>query len=102
VQHITSYLCYRVVIGNIFPLNDKAQALGASPVCWQNQTLGLTSFEVKNVRMQVVMTGLVATVMALNIFLLANYDYPFSGDVIVSPTAFQLDRDLFNSFVKQR
>jgi hypothetical protein len=59
-------------------------------------------FEVKNVRMQVVMTGLVATVMALNIFLLANYDYPFSGDVIVSPTAFQLDRDLFNSFVKQR
>lgn len=53
-------------------------------------------FEVKNERMQILMTSLVATVMALNVFLLANYDYPFSGDVNVRPTAFELDRDLFH------
>ena len=45
------------------------------------------------------MTGLVATVMALNIFLLANYDYPFSGDVHVSPAAFELDREIFKKFL---
>lgn len=59
-------------------------------------------FEVKNERIQMLMTGLVATVMALNIFLLANYDYPFSGDVIVSPTAFGLDRELFARFIQER
>lgn len=59
-------------------------------------------FEVRNERMQMLMTGLVGTVMALNIFLLANYDYPFSGDVTVSPTAFALDRELFAKFIQQR
>ncbi len=59
-------------------------------------------FEVKNEKVQVVMTALVATVMALNIFLLANYDYPFSGDVRVNPTAFQLDRNLFQGFLQKR
>lgn len=58
-------------------------------------------FEVKNERTQMIMTGLVATVMALNIFLLANYDYPFSGDVRVSPNAFQLDLDLFTKILKR-
>lgn len=56
-------------------------------------------FEVQNEKTQVLMTGLVATVMALNIFLLANYDYPFSGDVRVSSAAFQLDLDLFKKFL---
>jgi hypothetical protein len=56
-------------------------------------------FEVKSERVQVIMTGLVATVMALNIFLLANYDYPFSGDVAVAPTAFLLDRQAFNQML---
>jgi hypothetical protein len=52
-------------------------------------------FEVKNERTQVIMTALVSTVMGLNLFLLANYDYPFSGDVHVAPTAFELDREAF-------
>ncbi len=56
-------------------------------------------FEVKNERTQMLMTGLVATVMALNIFLLANYDYPFSGDVHVSSAAFELDLELFKKFL---
>ncbi len=56
-------------------------------------------FEVRNERTQILMTGLVATVMALNIFLLANYDYPFSGDVHVSPAAFELDREIFKKFL---
>lgn len=58
-------------------------------------------FEVQNERTQVLMTGLVATVMALNIFLLANYDYPFSGDVHVSSAAFELDLDLFKKFLSR-
>lgn len=58
-------------------------------------------FEVKNEKTQMIMTGLVSTVMALNIFLLANYDYPFSGDVRVTPTAFQLDMDLFTKILKK-
>lgn len=59
-------------------------------------------FEVKSERVQVIMTGLVATVMALNIFLLANYDYPFSGDVAVSPRAFELDQLLFQKIVEEK
>lgn len=47
--------------------------------------------------MQIIMTGLVSTVMALNIFILANYDYPFSGDIHVSPTALELNRQIFKS-----
>ncbi len=58
-------------------------------------------FEVQNERTQMLMTGLVATVMALNIFLLANYDYPFSGDVHVSSAAFELDLDLFKKFLQK-
>jgi hypothetical protein len=56
-------------------------------------------FEVKSERVQVIMTALVAMVMALNIFLLANYDYPFSGDVAVAPTAFLLDRQAFGKML---
>jgi hypothetical protein len=56
-------------------------------------------FEVKSERVQIMMTALVATVMALNIFLLANYDYPFSGDVHVPPRAFELQRELFSSIL---
>lgn len=43
------------------------------------------------------MIGLVSTVMALNIFIPANYDYPFSGDIHVSPTAPELNREIFKA-----
>ncbi len=59
-------------------------------------------FEVKSARTQSLMTALVATVMGLNIFLLANYDYPFSGDIRVNPTALELDRDIFRGFLKNQ
>lgn len=59
-------------------------------------------FEVKSERAQILMTALVTTVMALNIFLLANYDYPFSGDVHVSPRAFELQQELFSSILNRR
>jgi len=58
-------------------------------------------FEVKSERIQILMTGLVAMVMALNIFLLANYDYPFSGDVRVSRAAFDLDLSTFHKYLGQ-
>lgn len=59
-------------------------------------------FEVRSERMQLIMTGLVATVMALNIFILANYDYPFSGDIHVSPSAMELDRLIFKNLMDKK
>ncbi len=58
-------------------------------------------FEVKSERMQMLMTGLVSTVMALNIFILANYDYPFSGDIHVLPIAMELDRAIFHNVLEE-
>lgn len=53
-------------------------------------------FGVKNTKLQVVMTALVSLVIVLNIFLLATYDDPFAGDVMVHPSAFQQDEVMFS------
>jgi hypothetical protein len=36
------------------------------------------------------MTAMVALVICLNVFLLAAYDDPFSGDVMVAPIPFEI------------
>lgn len=41
------------------------------------------------------MVAIVSLVICLNIFLLATYDNPFSGDVTITPTAFQTQLQLF-------
>jgi hypothetical protein len=41
------------------------------------------------------MVGIVSLVICLNIFLLASYDDPFSGDVMIQPTAFETQLELF-------
>jgi len=50
-------------------------------------------FGIKSMRLQVLMTAIVSVVICLNMFLLASFDDPFSGDVMVHPSAFQLDLD---------
>jgi len=54
-------------------------------------------FALESFKSQVIMTSIVATVLSLDVFLLANYDYPFSGDIRVQPRAFQLDQQLFKA-----
>jgi ABC-type branched-subunit amino acid transport system permease subunit len=54
-------------------------------------------FGVKNIKLQVVMTAIVTLVICLNIFLLYSYDDPFSGDVMVHPTAFEADLMMFKT-----
>ncbi|MBC7999573.1 MAG: DUF4239 domain-containing protein [Leptolyngbya sp.] len=52
-------------------------------------------FSADNLHIQVVMVGIVSLVICLNLFLLATYDDPFSGDVKVAPTAFETQIRLF-------
>lgn len=54
-------------------------------------------FGVKNTRLQVVMTAIVTLVICLNIFLLASFDDPFCGDVMVHPAAFEADLMMFKT-----
>lgn len=54
-------------------------------------------FGVKNTKLQIVMTSIVTLVICLNIFLLYSYDDPFSGDVMVHPTAFEADLMMFKT-----
>jgi len=56
-------------------------------------------FALESFRAQVIMTSVVATVLSLDVLLLANYDYPFSGDIRVQPRAFQLDQELFKALI---
>jgi hypothetical protein len=52
-------------------------------------------FGVKNFKLQVLMTVLVSTVLALNMVIVAMFAYPFSGDVRVWPATFQTDLGFF-------
>ena len=54
-------------------------------------TVGLTYFLVlDDVRIQVALTAMVAVLIALNIFLILMFAYPFSGDLQVSPEGFHV------------
>jgi hypothetical protein len=57
-------------------------------------------FGAHNVKVQMIMVAIVTLVICLNIFLLASYDDPFSGDVIVHPIAFETDIELFTADLK--
>lgn len=52
-------------------------------------------FRAENSRTQVVMVAIVSLVICLNLFLLATYDDPFSGDVQVTPAAFETQLKLY-------
>jgi len=52
-------------------------------------------FAAHHLKIQLIMVSIVSLVICLNIFLLASYDDPFSGDVKVSPSAFETDLRTF-------
>lgn len=52
-------------------------------------------FSADNLKIQILMVSIVSLVICLNLFLLATYDDPFSGDVKVGPSAFETQIRLF-------
>lgn len=80
---------------------------GMSPVLWGILIVGGVAtiiftyfFSSSNLREQMVMVAIVSLVICLNIFLLACYDDPFCGDVMISPTAFETQSRLFREELK--
>ncbi|HEY9684894.1 MAG TPA: bestrophin family ion channel [Oculatellaceae cyanobacterium] len=53
-------------------------------------------FKMHNFQLQILMTSLVTLAICLNLFLLASFDYPFSGDVRVTPLPFEMNESAFN------
>lgn len=58
-------------------------------------------FRADDVKIQIVMVGLVSLVICLNLFLLSSYDDPFSGDVMVTPSSFETQVKLFKLELEQ-
>lgn len=52
-------------------------------------------FRITNTKLQCLMTGLVTLAICLNLFLLASFDDPFSGDVTVSSMPFEINLQSF-------
>jgi hypothetical protein len=50
-------------------------------------------FAVDNVRLQILMTSVITMIICLNTYMLAGYDAPFSGDIAITPVAFETVRD---------
>lgn len=72
-------------------------AHGVSPLEWFVLLVGgavtvafTYFFKLDNLRIQLVMTVMVSTLIALNLFLVLMFGYPFSGDHRVSPDGFRM------------
>lgn len=57
-------------------------------------TIGFTFFfGMDDVRLHMLMTGLITAIICLNVYMLAGYDAPFSGDISITPIAFESMKD---------
>lgn len=52
-------------------------------------------FAARNLKAQIVMTAFVTFTIATNLFLIAEYGYPFRGILMVEPEGFQMDLERF-------
>lgn len=52
-------------------------------------------FTTRNYKIQIAMVSIVSIVICLNIFLLASYDDPFSGDLSIGTSVFEVQLQLF-------
>jgi len=59
-------------------------------------------FGVQNIKIQALMTALVTIVLTLNLVAIDMFSTPFSGDVRVSPRAFQSDLDYFQNELHEK
>lgn len=91
-------------VGDNRRLRVEALHAGLPAELWLVLILGGTStiiftyfFGADSLKIQIVMVGIVSLVICLNLFLLATYDDPFSGDVMVTPTAFETQLRLYTT-----
>jgi hypothetical protein len=56
-------------------------------------------FDIDSLKFQVAMESIVVIVLSLNMYLLAAFDDPFSGDVCLSSAPFEVNRTMFNSIL---
>lgn len=59
-------------------------------------------FGVEKLAVQILMTVLVTMALALNLFIVALFGYPYSGDVKVAPTPFEEDLYRFRQELKEK
>ncbi|MBX9688827.1 MAG: DUF4239 domain-containing protein [Candidatus Obscuribacterales bacterium] len=53
-------------------------------------------FGIENLKAQIAMTAMVSMIIALNLFLVMMFGYPFSGELKVAPSSFELDKKIFD------
>jgi hypothetical protein len=55
-------------------------------------------FRLESLRVQVAMTGMIALLIALNLYLVVLFARPFSGDLHIDPVPFLTDLRIFQQF----
>ena len=87
---------YLGVLGDARRMRVGALHNGLPSVLWFVLIAGGTAtisftyfFGIENLKLQILMTSLVSLSICLNLFLLACFDDPFSGDVMLHPSAFE-------------
>lgn len=90
-----SILGYLGVLGDMRRTRIGALCNGLPDILWFVLLLGGAAticftylFGIDNLKFQVFMTSMVSLAICLNLFLLASFQYPFEGDIMVRPTAF--------------
>ena len=58
-------------------------------------------FKVDHLKLQILMTAMLSTIIALNLYLVLMYAYPYSGDVMVQPDGFRVSREIIEKGVLQ-
>ncbi len=59
-------------------------------------------FGLENLKLQIAMTAMVAVLISLNVYLVALFGYPFSGDLKIGTDSFRIDQGIFDNRVGLR
>ncbi len=93
-----------VTVGDMRRLRVEGLHSGLPAELWSVLILGGVAtivftyfFHADNEKVQVAMVAIVSLVICLNLFLLVTYDDPFSGDVRVTPAAFETQLRLYKA-----
>ena len=54
-------------------------------------------FRLQSLRVQQAMIGMISLIIALNIYLMILFGYPYSGDLHVNPDRFRMNLKLFEN-----
>ncbi len=100
---------YSQLVSELSSLSDSRRSRliiarhGISPLLWSVLIVGamvtmgnIYFFGVESLKAQAAMTSCVAIIIALNLFLIAEYGYPFAGSLKAEPEGFRIDLKRFN------